>query len=93
MSDTFSPMTWKFTQLALLSLRQRGSHHHAESIGMSVLVKNGEIVGKGFHLVLVTPWAERMALAGCRCEKAKGATAYWTLEPLFSLWTYTALRH
>ena len=45
-----------------------------------MLVKNGEIVGKGFHFKAGQPHAERMALADAG-EKAKGATAYVTLEP------------
>lgn len=46
----------------------------------AVLVKNGEVVGQGAHLKPGEPHAEVHALrmAG---EKAKGATAYVTLEP------------
>lgn len=45
-----------------------------------VLVKNGEIIGEGFHFKAGQLHAERVALAQAG-EKAKGATAYVTLEP------------
>ena len=50
MSDTFSPDDVKFMQLAL-ELAAKGQYTTAPnpSVGC-VLVKNGEIVGKGFHL-------------------------------------------
>jgi len=46
----------------------------------AVLVRNGEIVGRGFHLYNQVRHAEILALneAG---EKARGATLYITLEP------------
>lgn len=45
-----------------------------------VIVKDGEVVGEGFHLRAGEPHAEvhAMRMAG---EKAAGATAYVTLEP------------
>ena len=80
MSDTFSPDDVKFMQLAL-ELAAKGQYTTAPnpSVGC-VLVKNGEIVGKGFHFKAGEPHAERVALADAG-EKAKGATAYVTLEP------------
>ena len=45
-----------------------------------VLVKDGEVVGEGFHLRAGEPHAERNALAVAG-EKARGATAYVSLEP------------
>ncbi len=45
-----------------------------------VLVKDGKIVGEGFHLRAGEPHAERLAIAAAGAE-AKGATAYVTLEP------------
>ena len=49
MSDTFSPDDVKFMQLAL-ELAAKGQYTTTPnpSVGC-VLVKNGEIVGKGFH--------------------------------------------
>ena len=45
-----------------------------------VLVRDGEIVGRGFHHHAGGPHAERVALADAG-DKARGATAYVTLEP------------
>lgn len=45
-----------------------------------VLVSDGHIVGEGFHIRAGQPHAERHALAAAG-EKARGATAYVTLEP------------
>lgn len=45
-----------------------------------VLVKNGEVVGEGFHYKAGQPHAERVALAKAGAG-ASGATAYVTLEP------------
>lgn len=45
-----------------------------------VLVRDGEIVGEGFHRRAGEPHAERNALAQAG-ERARGATAYVTLEP------------
>lgn len=45
-----------------------------------VLVKDGEIVGEGWHAVAGGPHAEIVALQQA-ADKAEGATAYVTLEP------------
>ncbi|WP_040975679.1 bifunctional diaminohydroxyphosphoribosylaminopyrimidine deaminase/5-amino-6-(5-phosphoribosylamino)uracil reductase RibD [Necropsobacter massiliensis] len=45
-----------------------------------VLVKDGNVVGKGFHFKAGQPHAEVMALMDAG-ERARGATAYVTLEP------------
>ncbi|MEG2200371.1 MAG: bifunctional diaminohydroxyphosphoribosylaminopyrimidine deaminase/5-amino-6-(5-phosphoribosylamino)uracil reductase RibD [Anaerovorax sp.] len=46
----------------------------------AVIVKNGEIIGKGYHEKFGQLHAERNALANCR-SSPKGATMYVTLEP------------
>lgn len=45
-----------------------------------VLVKDGQIIGEGYHRQAGTPHAEIHALSAAG-EKARGATAYVTLEP------------
>lgn len=46
----------------------------------AVLVKDGEIIGQGWHKKCGEPHAERNALADCK-KSPKGATLYVTLEP------------
>ena len=46
----------------------------------AVVVKNGQIIGEGFHQQYGGLHAERNALADCR-EDPRGATLYVTLEP------------
>lgn len=46
----------------------------------AVIVKNGRIIGKGFHEEYGKAHAERNALADCR-ESPQGAALYVTLEP------------
>lgn len=46
----------------------------------AVIVKDGRIIGEGFHVAYGRPHAERAALAACS-ESPAGATLYVTLEP------------
>lgn len=46
----------------------------------AVLVKDGQIIGEGYHQKYGAPHAERNALASCT-QSAQGATLYVTLEP------------
>jgi diaminohydroxyphosphoribosylaminopyrimidine deaminase/5-amino-6-(5-phosphoribosylamino)uracil reductase len=65
-----------------LAERGRGRVSPNPLVG-AVVVRDGEVVGEGFHAELGGPHAERAALADCweRCEDPAGATMYVTLEP------------
>jgi len=62
-----------------LALKGKGKTSPNPLVG-SLVVKNGRIIGKGFHVKAGLAHAEVVALdeAG---EKAEGATLYVTLEP------------
>ena len=47
----------------------------------AVVVKGGELLGKGWHRVVGQPHAEREALADAAGKDVRGATIYITLEP------------
>lgn len=70
----------QFMHLAL-QLAQRGCGWTAPNpmVG-AVIVKNGRIIGQGWHQRCGEPHAERNALAACT-EDPRGATLYVTLEP------------
>lgn len=73
-------MDEKYMDLALeLAEKGKGYVNPNPMVG-AVVVKNGEIIGKGWHKYFGGPHAEVYALdeAG---ENAKGATLYVTLEP------------
>ncbi|QPB42786.1 bifunctional diaminohydroxyphosphoribosylaminopyrimidine deaminase/5-amino-6-(5-phosphoribosylamino)uracil reductase RibD [Rodentibacter haemolyticus] len=76
----FSAQDRQFMQRAL-DLAAKGVYTTSPnpSVGC-VLVKEGKIVGEGFHFKAGQPHAERVALAQAG-DNAKGATAYVTLEP------------
>jgi diaminohydroxyphosphoribosylaminopyrimidine deaminase/5-amino-6-(5-phosphoribosylamino)uracil reductase len=46
----------------------------------AVVVRDGEVIGEGFHTAVGSPHAEREALAACSGDPA-GATMYVSLEP------------
>jgi diaminohydroxyphosphoribosylaminopyrimidine deaminase/5-amino-6-(5-phosphoribosylamino)uracil reductase len=70
----------KFMNLALKeAYRAKGSTLPNPAVG-AVLVKNGEVISKGFHRKAGTPHAEALAIERAG-EKAKGSTLYVTLEP------------
>ncbi|MGL5018824.1 MAG: bifunctional diaminohydroxyphosphoribosylaminopyrimidine deaminase/5-amino-6-(5-phosphoribosylamino)uracil reductase RibD [Luteolibacter sp.] len=47
----------------------------------AVIVKNGELLGTGWHRAAGQPHAEREALAAAAHQDVRGATIYITLEP------------
>ncbi len=47
----------------------------------AVVVKDGEVIGEGFHSAYGKPHAEREALAACGDVDTHGATMYVSLEP------------
>ena len=77
---SFSQQDQYYMQMAFdLATQGRFTTSPNPSVGC-VLVNNNEIVGKGFHFKAGQPHAEVMALAEAG-HKARGATAYVTLEP------------
>ena len=73
-------MDEKYMDLALeLAEKGRGYVNPNPMVG-AVVVKDGEIVGKGWHTFYGGPHAEFYALEEAG-EKAEGATIYVTLEP------------
>jgi diaminohydroxyphosphoribosylaminopyrimidine deaminase / 5-amino-6-(5-phosphoribosylamino)uracil reductase len=67
------------TQALALAERGRGLTSPNPTVG-AVLVKDGEIVGRGFHTWAGVHHAEVNAIAEAR-DRARGATLYLTLEP------------
>ena len=64
-----------------LALAERGCYTTSPNPRVGcVLVRDGQIVGEGFHLQAGEPHAEVLALQEAG-ERARGATAYVTLEP------------
>src|SRR4051812_48581452 len=58
----------------------RGSTSPNPLVG-AVVVKDGQVVGEGFHAEVGGAHAERAALAACPPADARGATLYVSLEP------------
>lgn len=67
---------------ARLALRGRGLVEPNPCVGC-VIVKDGQVIGRGFHARFGGPHAEREALQDCarRGDSPRGATMYVTLEP------------
>ncbi|MCI8814554.1 MAG: bifunctional diaminohydroxyphosphoribosylaminopyrimidine deaminase/5-amino-6-(5-phosphoribosylamino)uracil reductase RibD [Lachnospiraceae bacterium] len=70
----------KYMRMAL-ALAQKGMGWTSPNpmVG-AVIVKDGRVIGKGYHEKYGQPHAERNALASCT-EDPRGATMYVTLEP------------
>ena len=70
----------EYMRLALaLAERGRGWTAPNPMVG-AVIVKDGAVIGQGWHERYGEPHAERNALAACTADPA-GATMYVTLEP------------
>ena len=63
-----------------LAERGRGTAHPNPVVG-AVVVRDGEVVGEGWHSRRGEPHAEPLALAAAGGEGARGATIYVSLEP------------
>jgi len=71
----------RFMRRALeLAARARGRTSPNPLVG-AVLVKDGQIIGEGYHQRAGTPHAEINALNAAGRERAKGASIYVNLEP------------
>ncbi len=74
-------MTDEYYMKTALNLALRGAGHVSPNplVG-AVIVKDGRIIGRGWHAKFGGPHAERAALASCT-EPTEGASIYVTLEP------------
>jgi len=80
MESTLTSQDRRFLQQAV-ELGQKGwGHVHPNPLVGCVLVKESEVVGKGWHQLLGGPHAEIHALREAG-DRAQGATAYVSLEP------------
>lgn len=70
----------EYMQLALELARKGCGWVAPNPMVGAVIVKNGEIIGQGWHEKCGQPHAERNALASCT-KSPQGATMYVTLEP------------
>jgi len=81
MSTANADADW-MTRAIGLAMKGRGRAEPNPLVGC-VIVKNGRVIGEGFHEQFGGPHAEPNALAACAAagESPAGATAYVTLEP------------
>src|SRR5438094_1871932 len=80
MSDPVRELDVQMMRRAIrLAINGRGAVEPNPMVGC-VLVKDGRVIGEGYHARFGGPHAEPTALANCS-ESAVGATAYVTLEP------------
>jgi diaminohydroxyphosphoribosylaminopyrimidine deaminase/5-amino-6-(5-phosphoribosylamino)uracil reductase len=80
MSDSFSSHEQRFMQHALALARKGTGLASPNPMVGCVIVREGQIVGEGFHQYEWRDHAEIVALKSAG-EKARGATLYVTLEP------------
>ena len=70
----------RFMMRALDLARQGQGHTRPNPMVGAVIVKNGKVIGEGFHEIFGGPHAEVNAFNNCS-ESSKNATLYVTLEP------------
>ncbi|MEJ5173243.1 MAG: bifunctional diaminohydroxyphosphoribosylaminopyrimidine deaminase/5-amino-6-(5-phosphoribosylamino)uracil reductase RibD [Hydrogenothermaceae bacterium] len=73
----------KFMGLALkLAEKRKGYTHPNPTVG-AVIVKDGKVIGRGYHLKAVMPHGEREAIRDAKSKgyDLTGSTMYVTLEP------------
>lgn len=70
----------EYMRRAIELARRAAGHTNPNPMVGAVIVKDGRIIGEGYHRRIGELHAERNALAGCT-ESAEGATIYVTLEP------------
>lgn len=70
----------EYMKLALNLAEQGMGHTSPNPMVGAVIVKDGQIIGSGYHQIYGGPHAERNALRNCR-SSPEGATLYVTLEP------------
>lgn len=70
----------KYMRMALELAKKGTGRVSPNPLVGAVLVKNGEVIGSGYHERYGEAHAERNALASCT-ESPEGATLYVTLEP------------
>ncbi len=73
----------KFMRLALKEAKKRKGYTHPNPAVGAVIVKDGKVIGKGYHKKAGMPHAEREAIkdALSKGENIEGSTMYVTLEP------------
>lgn len=75
-----SPEEERFMRRAIELAEQGRGYTSPNPLVGAVIVKDGRIIGEGYHALCGGPHAERAALAACT-ESPAGATLYVTLEP------------
>ena len=77
-----------------IELAKKGSGHvNPNPLVGAVIVRDGEIIGEGYHECYGQLHAERNAIANAkkRGNSLEGSTIYVTLEPVLWLFSYTSL--
>lgn len=75
-----APDDLRFLERARILAHQGWGHVHPNPLVGCVIVRDGEVVGEGYHARFGGPHAEIAALEAAR-SRAEGSTVYVTLEP------------